>query len=179
MPCERKCDPDQSKTGWGWIPERCPWTPSGGMGARRRLPTVATVMDHNALRGDPLLHHQSRLSQKERVAGVQLTPIIRSLSDPRASCPWCACNTSWCSYRIAQLLGRSDNGRQGSLPPFSQLSAPLTAQHLHLSLAVLNTFTLRRSEGESIQHRQPEMKMLDCERYTRFGSAGSRRKMVC
>jgi hypothetical protein len=70
---------------------------------------------------------------------------------------------SWCSYRIAQLLGRSDNGRQGSLPPFSQLSAPLTAQHLHLSLAVLNTFTLRRSEGESIQHRQPEMKMLDCE----------------
>ena len=94
MPCERKCDPDQSKTGWGWIPERCPWTPSGGMGARRRLPTVATVMDHNALRGDPLLHHQSRLSQKERVAGVQLTPIIRSLSDPRASCPWCACNTS-------------------------------------------------------------------------------------
>ena len=61
----------------------------------------------------------------------------------------------------------------------SELSAPLTAQHLHLSLAVLNTFTLRRSEGESIQHRQPEMKMLDCERYTRFGSAGSRRKMVC
>ena len=55
---------------------------------------MATVMDHNALRGDPLLHHQSRLSQKERVAGVQLTPIIRSLSDPRASCPWCACNTS-------------------------------------------------------------------------------------
>jgi hypothetical protein len=94
MPCERKCDPDQSKTGWGWIPERCPWTPSGGMGARRRLPTVATVTDHNALRGDPLLHHQSRLSQKERVAGVQLTPIIRSLSDPRVSCPWCACNTS-------------------------------------------------------------------------------------
>ena len=99
MPCERKCDPDQSKTGWGWIPERCPWTPSGGMGARRRLPTVATVMDHNALRGDPLLHHQSRLSQKERVAGVQLTPIIRSLSDPRASCPWCACNTSSMWYR--------------------------------------------------------------------------------
>lgn len=40
---------------------------------------MATVMDHNALRGDPLLHHQSRLSQKERVAGVQLTPMIRSL----------------------------------------------------------------------------------------------------
>ena len=86
--------------------------------------------------------------------------------------------TSWCSCRIAQLLGRSGNGRQDSLPPFSQLDAPLTAQHLHRSLAVLNTSTLRRSEGGSIQHPQQEMKMLDCERYTRFGSAGSRRKMV-
>ena len=70
-------------------------------------------------------------------------------------------------------------GDRALCPPFLNLDAPLTAQHLHLSLAVLNTFTLRRSEGESIQHRQPEMKMLDCERYTRFGSAGSRRNMVC
>ena len=43
---------------------------------------------------------------------------------------------------------------------------------------MLNTSTLRRSEGGSIQHLQPEMKMLDCERYTRFGSCWFQRKMV-
>ena len=87
--------------------------------------------------------------------------------------------TSWCIRRNPLVLGRGDKWASASLPSLSELSAPLTAQHLHLSLAVLNTFTLRPSEGESIQHQQPEMKMLDCERYTRFAVAGSRRKMVC
>ena len=86
---------------------------------------------------------------------------------------------SWCIRRNPLVLGRGDKWASASLPSLSELSAPLTAQHLHLSLAVLNTFTLRPSEGESIQHQQPEMKMLDCERYTRFAVAGSRRKMVC
>ena len=78
---------------------------------------MATVMDHNALRGDPLLHHQSRLSQKERVAGVQLTPIIRSLSDPRASCPWCACNTSATSYVVAGARRTVESARMATARP--------------------------------------------------------------
>ena len=77
------------------------------------------------------------------------------------------------------VLGRGDNGSQRSLPPFSHLDVPLRAQHLHLSLEEFNTSTLRRSEGGSIQHRQPEMKMLDCERYIGSAVAGSSRKMVC
>ena len=44
---------------------------------------------------------------------------------------------------------------------------------------MLNTSTLRPSEGGSIQHQQQEMKMLYCERYIGLAVAGSRRKMVC
>jgi hypothetical protein len=34
-------------------------------------------------------------------------------------------------------------------------------------------------EHKTFQLQQPEMKMLDCERYTRFGSCWFQRKMVC
>ena len=79
---------------------------------------------------------------------------------------------SWCSGRIPLVLGRGDNGSQRSLPPFSHLDVPLRAQHLHLLLPALNTSTLRPSEGGSIQHLQPETKMLDCERYIGVAGAG-------
>ena len=63
------------------------------------------------------------------------------------------------------------------LPPgtsTAETSVPLTVQNLHLRLPVLNTFTLRPSEGESIQHRQRKMKMLGRERCTQLRKGGQR-----
>ena len=57
------------------------------------------------------------------------------------------------------------------MPSLSELSVPLTAQHLHEKL-------LARAEVY-LQLRQLEIKMLDCERYPRFGSCWFHRKMVC
>ena len=71
----------------------------------------------------------------------------------------------WCSGRIPLVLGRGDNGSQRSLPLFSHLNVPLRAQHLHLLLPVLNTSTLRPSEGASIQHGQRKKKKQGLERY--------------
>ena len=59
-------------------------------------------------------------------------------------------------------------------PATAEPSVPLTVQHLHLRLLVLNTFTLRRSEGESIQHRQRKMKMLGRERCIELRKGGQR-----
>ena len=77
------------------------------------------------------------------------------------------------------VLGRGDTWASASLPSLSELSVPLTAQHLHEKLLELKIY-LRTSRAEVyLQLRQLEMKMLDCERYTRFGSCWFQRKMVC
>ena len=82
------------------------------------------------------------------------------------------------------LQGGQSGSRAGSCPAPAhhvavepatvETDVPLTVQHLHLRLLVLNTFTLRRSEGESIQHRQREMKMLGRERCIQLRKRGQR-----
>ena len=95
---------------------------------------------------------------------------------------------SWCSGSRIQVLGRGDKWASASLPSLSELSVPLTAQHLHEKLLELKIYLrttelkiyLRTSRAEVyLQLRQLEMKMLNCERYTRFGSCWFQRKMVC
>ena len=46
------------------------------------------------------------------------------------------------------------------MPSLSEFNVPLTAQHLHLRLTVLNTSTVVPYGRGSIQRQQPEMKML-------------------
>ena len=78
----------------------------------------------------------------------------------------------------SQVLGRGDKWATASLPSLSELSVPLTAQHLHEKLLELKSFAATRHERATFQLQQPEMKMLDCERYIGSAVAGSRREMV-
>ena len=86
---------------------------------------------------------------------------------------------SWCIRRNPLVLGRGDKWATASLPSLSEFNVPLTAQHLHLRLPVLNTSTVVPYGRGSIHFRQPEMKMLGCERYIGFGSCWFHRNMVC
>jgi hypothetical protein len=85
---------------------------------------------------------------------------------------------SWCIRRNPQVLGRGDKWASASLPSLSELNVPLTAQHLHDKLLELKSFATIRCEHKTFQLQQLVMKMLDCERYIRFGSCWFERKMV-
>ena len=78
-----------------------------------------------------------------------------------------------------QLLGKGDKWRKGSLPSLSQLSVPLTAQPVPVRSPRLDIYPPTHRVRVYIQLRQPEMTMLDRERYTRLGSCWFHRKMVC
>ena len=59
-------------------------------------------------------------------------------------------------------------------PPLTcDTGVPLTGQHLHLRLAELKKNTTRCRGRVLLQLRQPEMKMLARERYTRVAGAGT------
>ena len=63
------------------------------------------------------------------------------------------------------------------LPPGTsncRTDVPLIVQHLNLRLLALNTSPAVRYDRGSIQHRQPEMKMLGRERYIELRKRGQR-----
>ena len=86
---------------------------------------------------------------------------------------------SWCSRSRIQLLGTSDKWRRASSLQISQLSVPLTAQHLHLRLAELQTYPGTRCARVSIEQLHVHIQMCSDRRYTGVGSCWFQRKMVC
>ena len=88
------------------------------------------------------------------------------------------CTLSWYIRSNPLVLGRGDKWASASLPSLSELSVPLTAQHLHKKLLELKIY-LRTTRAEVyLQLQQLFMKMLARERYTRVAGAGNERNMV-
>ena len=88
-------------------------------------------------------------------------------------------HTSWCSRSRIQLLGTSDKWRRASSLQISQLSVPLTAQHLHLRLAELKIYPRASSAEVYFMKLHVHIQMCSYRRYNRVADAGSKRKMMC
>ena len=75
-------------------------------------------------------------------------------------------------------MGEATNGRQGSLPSFSQLSVPLTTWHLHFKPPEWNIYLRKRAAEVCFMKLLAHTHICNDSWYTRVAGAGSKRKMV-